>query len=310
MANDTTFAASFTGSTWASPLYLDNGPGGKGVFFAVTTGNDVFALDETTGADGLDEQHRDAAPARGAGCGSISPIGIISTPVIDPGRARSTSRARSAPRPRSPPTRCTRSRSTTVRARRLAGRRLDDRPGRARAFSAVAAEPAQRALTRSRHPVRRLRRPRRRLRHYHGWVMGIDTPTRPSAAAGPPPGGGEGIWAAGGHGLRRQRRVRGHRQQQPAPRPTRTARRSCASPGSATSTRTNANNLLPGDLADHGPHRRRLRCRAARCSSRCQARRRRCVVAISKDGHMFLLDHQPGRHGRPPGDFMVATAAR
>ena len=35
---------------WASPLYLENGPGGKGVFFAVTTGNDVFALDETTGA--------------------------------------------------------------------------------------------------------------------------------------------------------------------------------------------------------------------------------------------------------------------
>ena len=28
----------------------DNGPGGKGLFFAVTNGNDVFALDETTGA--------------------------------------------------------------------------------------------------------------------------------------------------------------------------------------------------------------------------------------------------------------------
>ena len=50
MAADTGFKATFTGAMWASPLYLQKGPGGKGVFFAVTTGNDVFALDETTGA--------------------------------------------------------------------------------------------------------------------------------------------------------------------------------------------------------------------------------------------------------------------
>ena len=47
---ESAFKATFTGAMWASPLYLQNGPGGKGVFFAVTTGNDVFALDETTGA--------------------------------------------------------------------------------------------------------------------------------------------------------------------------------------------------------------------------------------------------------------------
>ena len=50
LARDTTFSGTFAGSMWASPLYLENGPGGKGVFFAVTTGNDVIALDETTGA--------------------------------------------------------------------------------------------------------------------------------------------------------------------------------------------------------------------------------------------------------------------
>src|SRR5438552_12829086 len=33
---ETSFSATFTGSMWASPLYLQNGPGGKGVFFAVT----------------------------------------------------------------------------------------------------------------------------------------------------------------------------------------------------------------------------------------------------------------------------------
>ena len=42
--------ATFSGSTWASPLYLENGPGGKGIFITVTSGNNVFALDETTGA--------------------------------------------------------------------------------------------------------------------------------------------------------------------------------------------------------------------------------------------------------------------
>src|SRR5205814_2072683 len=50
MTMDAGFAATFTGNMWASPLYLENGPGGKGVFFAVTTNNDVIALDETTGA--------------------------------------------------------------------------------------------------------------------------------------------------------------------------------------------------------------------------------------------------------------------
>src|SRR4051812_43317344 len=50
MAMDTGFTAVFPGTMYASPLFLENGPHGKGVFFAVTTGNDVFALDETTGA--------------------------------------------------------------------------------------------------------------------------------------------------------------------------------------------------------------------------------------------------------------------
>ena len=77
MALDTDFKADFTGAMWASPLYLENGPGGKGVFFAVTTGNDVFALDETTGARRLDAQHRHrrrppAAPAAATSTRSAS----------------------------------------------------------------------------------------------------------------------------------------------------------------------------------------------------------------------------------------------
>jgi hypothetical protein len=83
MAMDTTFAGTFTGDTWASPLYLANGPGGKGVFFTVTNGNDVFALDETTGAT-VWTTNVGAAPGQsGQSCGDIMPIGTISTPVID-----------------------------------------------------------------------------------------------------------------------------------------------------------------------------------------------------------------------------------
>ena len=83
MTFDTGFQANFTGAMFASPLYLENGPGGKGVFFAVTTGNDVFALDETTGAVMWMRNIGPSPTASGVGCGNISPIGILSTPVID-----------------------------------------------------------------------------------------------------------------------------------------------------------------------------------------------------------------------------------
>jgi hypothetical protein len=81
VALETTFAATFTGAMWASPLYLENGPGGKGVFFAVTLGDMVYALDETTGS--VVWMHSiGTAPGNGfAGCGNTT--GITSTPVID-----------------------------------------------------------------------------------------------------------------------------------------------------------------------------------------------------------------------------------
>ena len=83
LALETTFSATFTGSTWASPLYLANGPNGKGAFFTVTNGNDVFALDETSGAVVWTKNIGTPASETGQSCGDISPLGIISTPVID-----------------------------------------------------------------------------------------------------------------------------------------------------------------------------------------------------------------------------------
>ncbi len=82
-ALDTDFAANFAGNVWASPLYLANGPGGTGLFFAATTGNDVLAIDETTGSVVWKTNLGASPTATGAGCGGIHPLGIVSTPVID-----------------------------------------------------------------------------------------------------------------------------------------------------------------------------------------------------------------------------------
>jgi hypothetical protein len=83
MAPDTAFNATFAGTMYASPLFLANGPGGKGIFIAATTSNDVYALDETTGATVWMRNIGAAPSASGAGCGNVSPVGIIGTPVID-----------------------------------------------------------------------------------------------------------------------------------------------------------------------------------------------------------------------------------
>jgi len=83
MTRNSGFAASFTGNMWASPLYIENGPGGTGAFFAVTTGNDVYALDETTGAVKWMRNIGSSPTANGVSCGNIHPLGILGTPVID-----------------------------------------------------------------------------------------------------------------------------------------------------------------------------------------------------------------------------------
>jgi hypothetical protein len=83
MALDPTFNATFVGAMWASPLYMENGPGGKGAFIVAATNDNVYALDEATGAT-VWMHSIGAAPAKsGAGCGDVAPVGITSTPVID-----------------------------------------------------------------------------------------------------------------------------------------------------------------------------------------------------------------------------------
>jgi hypothetical protein len=70
--------ATFTGKMYSSPLYLANGSGGKGIFIAATTNNEVKAFDDT----GMPVWTRNVA-ALPTGGAPFTPTGIMSTPVID-----------------------------------------------------------------------------------------------------------------------------------------------------------------------------------------------------------------------------------
>lgn len=68
------------GTNYAEPLALN------GRIFQATTNNSIYAFDELTGNQ-VWYWHKYAAvsnPAAAVGCGNINPVGIVSTPVIDP----------------------------------------------------------------------------------------------------------------------------------------------------------------------------------------------------------------------------------
>ncbi|HEY4159570.1 MAG TPA: hypothetical protein VGM29_15780, partial [Polyangiaceae bacterium] len=76
------YIGKFAGEVAAIPLYLAGKTAGSGEYIAVTTENDVYAFNESTGALKWKTNigaFRDAAGS----CGSPTHHGIISTPVID-----------------------------------------------------------------------------------------------------------------------------------------------------------------------------------------------------------------------------------
>jgi outer membrane protein assembly factor BamB len=73
MAMDTTFKATFSGGVAGVPLFVAGAQPGQGRFYVATLSNNVFALDETTGA---------VVWMHNIGMGGH---GIIGTPVIDEG---------------------------------------------------------------------------------------------------------------------------------------------------------------------------------------------------------------------------------
>jgi hypothetical protein len=83
-ALDPTFKVTFPDSAWTTPLYVQNGPGGKGTFYVATASNNLYAFDEMTGAQAWPVKNfGTAANNSGAGCGNVHPLGITGTPAID-----------------------------------------------------------------------------------------------------------------------------------------------------------------------------------------------------------------------------------
>jgi hypothetical protein len=88
MQRDTTFAGTVIGAVYGSPLYVENGPQGRGAFFLATENNFLYALDEVAGTPlpGWPIQVGPSASSNvslPSGCLSISPVGITGTPAVD-----------------------------------------------------------------------------------------------------------------------------------------------------------------------------------------------------------------------------------
>jgi hypothetical protein len=194
---DTAFAATFAGNLWASPLFLANDNGESGSFFAVTTGNDVFALDEISGAKRWSTNLGSSPQSNGVNCGDIHPLGVLSTPVIDPvTRTLYVAGAQG---------------TTSIQSHMVHALSVDDgseRPGwpvdvtgikSAGVTFAPAAQNQRSALSLVNGTLYVAYGGHvGDCGNYHGWVIAIDT-TDPTKRAGwATLGQGEAIWAAGG----------------------------------------------------------------------------------------------------------------
>ena len=88
MHNDPAFTAAINGKAFATPLFVQGGVvpglnGGKGAVFVATETNDIYALDEMTGAAAWHVTAGTPATGPAVNCGNIKPQGVTGTPAID-----------------------------------------------------------------------------------------------------------------------------------------------------------------------------------------------------------------------------------
>jgi hypothetical protein len=233
------YGAGAGGDVWSSPLYMENGPGGKGAYFVTFTNNDVRALDATSG-DVLWKANIGSAPSQsGAGCGSIRPIGIISTPVID-ADSRTIFVAGGIG-------------SSSIERHEVHALKIDDGTEQS-GWPVDVSKIANLSIPFMASPQNQ----RSALSlvngtvyvaygghvgdcgNYHGWVFAIDAKDPTKAGGWATLGKGEAIWAAGGMASDGTSIFAVTGKAPPAhPRATRaTANKSCASPGSRSSIAT------------------------------------------------------------------------
>ena len=82
VTRDLNFNGTISGSVYAQPLYVENGPGGAAMVIVVTESNNIYALNASTGAV-IWQRNVGPPVSSGLPCGNISPLGITGTPVVD-----------------------------------------------------------------------------------------------------------------------------------------------------------------------------------------------------------------------------------
>lgn len=83
LVRDVNFNGAISGEVYAQPLYIENGPGGHAMVIAVTTSNNVYALDAVNGSVIWQDRMGTPVLLSQMPCGDIDSYGIIGTPVVD-----------------------------------------------------------------------------------------------------------------------------------------------------------------------------------------------------------------------------------
>ncbi|HZR15734.1 MAG TPA: hypothetical protein VFE51_00280 [Verrucomicrobiae bacterium] len=83
LRRDEGFDGRISGSVYAQPLYLENGPGGRPIVIVATESNNVYALDAANGTVVWQRNVGIPVPLSAQLCGNIDPLGITGTPIVD-----------------------------------------------------------------------------------------------------------------------------------------------------------------------------------------------------------------------------------
>lgn len=82
LRRDLNFNGTISGSVYAQPLYIENGPGGAAMIIVATETNRIYALNAGTG-NVIWQRSVGTPVTSGLPCGNINPLGITGTPVVD-----------------------------------------------------------------------------------------------------------------------------------------------------------------------------------------------------------------------------------
>jgi hypothetical protein len=305
------YGAGAGGDVWSSPLYIENGPGGKGAYFVTFTNNDVRALAETDGSL-LWKANIGSAPSQsGAGCGTIKPIGNISTSVID-GNSRTIFVAGGIG-------------TSSIQRHEVHALNIEDgteRSGWPLDVSKVAnlSTPFMASPQNQRSALSLLNGTVYvaygghvgDCGDYHGWVFGIDANDPTKAGGWATLGRGEAIWAPGGMASDGSSifAVTGNNMDSPkaSSRTNSDAEQVVRLTGLAQFDRSDKNLYFPNSWRTMDMQDADFGASSPVYVEVPSATPSKLIVAIAKDGHMYILDSTNlGGMGKPLIDFPVAT---